>query len=125
MELCNQRKLNEILQAFNSSMKSVFNENLKQVLLYGSYARGDFDVESDIDVMVIVDLHRTEIHEYYEEISKIISKIDLEFDVVLSPVFKSFSEFMKYKNVIPFLQNVEREGVTISAWTRKNWLNKL
>jgi predicted nucleotidyltransferase len=32
-----------------------FHRNLKLVLIYGSYARGDFDSKSDVDVLVVAD----------------------------------------------------------------------
>ena len=41
-----------------SVMESVFallSDKLYKVVLYGSYARGDFTPESDIDIMVVLD----------------------------------------------------------------------
>ena len=37
-------------------LKNIFGGSLEQIWLYGSYARGDFDSESDVNIMVLVDL---------------------------------------------------------------------
>ena len=42
-------------------LKKVFGEKFQSVILYGSYARGDYDEESDIDIMITVDMSREEL----------------------------------------------------------------
>ncbi|MFM6024422.1 MAG: nucleotidyltransferase domain-containing protein, partial [Dolichospermum sp.] len=32
---------------------AVYGNNLKQVILFGSYARGDFTSDSDIDILIV------------------------------------------------------------------------
>ncbi|MBW2149376.1 MAG: nucleotidyltransferase domain-containing protein [Deltaproteobacteria bacterium] len=41
-----------LLSELKSGLKSVYGERLKGVCLYGSYARGEDDRESDVDVPV-------------------------------------------------------------------------
>jgi uncharacterized protein len=36
--------------------REIFGKALEQVILYGSYARGDYDNESDVDIMLLVNL---------------------------------------------------------------------
>ena len=46
-------------------------KRVKKVVLYGSYARGDYNSNSDIDIMFLTDLSDTEIIEYRDKISDI------------------------------------------------------
>lgn len=52
--ICAQKELNSILQKLTQIYRSVYGENLVQVILYGSYARGDYHTDSDVDVVAIV-----------------------------------------------------------------------
>ena len=55
---------NNIIQKVTSKLvnKSVeaLGETLNRIVLYGSYARGDFTPESDIDVMILLDCKHEE-----------------------------------------------------------------
>ena len=44
------------LGEFLTDVRSLFGEKLKSVIVYGSYARGDYNEHSDIDVMILVSL---------------------------------------------------------------------
>lgn len=47
--------LKKILQTIMDCYKQVYGDSLHTVYLYGSYARGDYDNESDIDIVAIVE----------------------------------------------------------------------
>lgn len=44
--------LNSLLKQYIEEIGKIYGEHLKSVILYGSYARGDFRPESDIDIMI-------------------------------------------------------------------------
>ena len=54
---------NLILQ-YVDSVQKIYGTHLKQVILYGSYARGDFTEDSDVDLMILVDLNEEETGQY-------------------------------------------------------------
>ena len=56
--MCDTNTLNEILLKTVNKFKSIYSDSLESVILYGSYARGDYDDESDIDVVALVDMNR-------------------------------------------------------------------
>ena len=106
-----------LLSSLVEKVKSTFGDSLVSIILYGSYARGDFDAESDIDVMVILDLPSDEITRYNYEIDKLASRLSLETDIctTVSISLQDNMTFSKYSSFLPFFSNIVSEGVTLYA----------
>lgn len=113
--MCNREKLNVILKEAYKGLEKIFEGKLEAVILYGSYARGDYDEESDIDIMALVDLDKSELAKYRRRVSELAGDIDIEYDVLLSVKLQDKFTFEKYKSALPYYMNVEREGVEIVA----------
>ena len=111
--MCDKNLLNELLQKVAEHSKEVFGDKLKSVILYGSYARGDYDEESDIDVMIMVDLPPEELARYREIVIDYCVDLNIEHLVVIMPKLQSLSLFEQWKNALPFYQNVIKEGVRV------------
>jgi len=109
--------LNNITNNITSAAIIIFGDKLKNVILYGSYARGDYDDESDIDIMVVVDAPAIELAKYRDEISRLSSRLSLETDdcVTISIFLQDRETFTKYKDALPFFSNVLSEGVMLFA----------
>ena len=90
-------------------------DKLHKVILYGSYARGDYDNESDIDVMILADITMAEAAEARRKIRDLIDNIDMEHDVLLSLHVTSSAMFYAFLNAQPFYQNVLKDGVVLCA----------
>jgi len=104
------KSINELLILVDQ----VFGEKAKRVILYGSYARGDFNRSSDIDVMILTDLNEEELIEYRDKLWDLAYDIELENNVILSPLVKNIDKFNYWLNALPFYMNVEKEGVILS-----------
>ena len=78
------KAINEFLVKANN----MFGDRAKKIILYGSYARGDFNKSSDIDIMILTDLTDDEIVEYSEKIWDFAYDIELENNVILSILIK-------------------------------------
>lgn len=113
--MCDNNTLNIILSKTVDKFKATFQTSLKSVILYGSYARGDYDSESDIDVVALVDMDRAELNKYFNDMAKFSSDIDLEYGIMLSPSIVPFNDYNKYKNDLPYYSNIATEGVVLSA----------
>lgn len=50
-----------LLTDYLAEIQKIYGLHLKSVILYGSYARGDYTPESDVDIMILVDLPDDEI----------------------------------------------------------------
>lgn len=91
-------------------LKNIFGGSLEQIWLYGSYARGDFDSESDVNIMVLVDLPKDKLSSYRRKVSDLSSVLDLKYDVLLSTKLQDKETFQKFAEVLPFFKNIIREG---------------
>ena len=74
------KKESDALQAFNQRLLSELGKQVRQVILFGSKARGDSAPDSDIDVLILAD---EEGRQQRKTISKISSQIGLDYDVCL------------------------------------------
>lgn len=111
----NKNNWMEILLRLTNELKNVYKDTLKIVVLYGSVARGTAGEDSDIDIMVVVDVPQDELKMYEEQLCDISTDFALEYFKVFSIVDVSYSEYEEWKTVSPFYQNVEKEGITLYA----------
>lgn len=107
-----QGEQNGIL-SFRDKLLSSFPERIKRVVLFGSKARGDDLPESDIDVLVIVDLRDREL---WEQIIYLAHDLNYESDFLfhLSPVVMSEEEFNRLlKHERRFALDALEEGILL------------
>ena len=109
--------INKILEKFTNKVRLLLGDRLKRIILYGSYARGDYNKDSDIDIMILTDLNFKEIEDYRDKISDIAYDIEEEnnFNISLSPIVKNIDNYNKRINVVPFYMNVQRDGVILNG----------
>ena len=109
-----QEELQRILDEVTAGLREIFGAKLENVILYGSYARGDADEQSDIDIMALINgVPREELWKYREAVHKKISLIEeeWEYDILLSVILEDVPTFQEYANYMPFFKNVIREGI--------------
>ncbi len=95
------------------SYRKVYGGDIQGICLYGSYARGDYDENSDLDFVAIVKGDRRNLQSKLDEVWNDTVKMDLEYDVVTSPTVIPVDEFKKYRDELPYYQNIFREGKRI------------
>ena len=59
------------LEIFIKELSKLFGKRIKKIILYGSYARGDFNKNSDIDLMILTDLDDEELKKYRIKVREI------------------------------------------------------
>ena len=108
--------INKIIDDFVTQVKKLLGKKIKKVILYGSYARGDYNESSDIDIMILTDLTDDEIVKYRREIVHLAYDIeyDNDFEISLSPLLKNIDKFNYWLEALPFYMNVQKEGVVLS-----------
>ncbi len=113
--MCTSIDLKKILNEVAVCYKQVYGKALHSVYLYGSYARGDYNSNSDIDIVAIVDGDRNELQKKLKLVWNLASDLDLEYEVIVSPTIIPLAEFNQYKNDLPYYSNILKEGVKLSA----------
>ena len=58
--------ISDIVLEFATDLKTILGQNLSKIILYGSYARMDYDASSDVDIMILVTLSDEEIKKLEE-----------------------------------------------------------
>ena len=107
------KKLNIILNEVARDTKALYGNKLKEILLYGSYARGEYDNESDIDLMVLIDVEESELRQYDKKLNNIINEIGYRHLKVLSILDLTCERLKKWVDVVPFYKKVRDEGIVI------------
>lgn len=101
---------NDILQMIKKSVK--VSDPDATLILYGSYARGDNNDESDIDLLVLIDKEKITRD---DEIKFIYPLYDIELTtgVIITPLVYSKNYWKTGHKVTPFYENVNREGIVL------------
>lgn len=112
--MCIKSKLNIITSAVAEEAKRLLGDKLDAVILFGSYARGDYDDESDIDIMVKIKGTRDDLRKYRYDLVDFCSDLSLEHDITVSILLYDTETFDRYRNAMPFLRNVQKDGVHVA-----------
>ncbi len=110
--------IKNILEEYVNGLLKMIGKNLKQVILYGSYARGEQNKNgeiSDIDIMILVDLEEDKIKELEKKVIDYSYDLDLEYDILLSPMIENIENYNNRKGYMAFYKNIEKEGVLLNG----------
>ena len=110
ISMCNKNEAVEILHQVYDRCNMIFGK-IEKCYLYGSYARGDYHTESDVDILLTVEMNHEEIAKYRMDVAEVSSDLSLEHDVTVSIAVKPAEQFERYREVLPFYQNVVNEGI--------------
>ena len=91
----------------------IANMVVNKIILYGSYARGDYNDSSDIDIMILTDLTENEISKYKEKRWEFTYDIELVNNVLISPTIRNIDIYNIRITYHPFYKNVQKEGVIL------------
>ncbi len=100
--------IKDIIKELKSGLEKKYGSQLKCILLFGSYARGEETEDSDIDIAVILDdfdYACTEI----ERTGDIVSSLSLKFDTLISLVPIKEKDWLERKTTL--ISNIKRDGV--------------
>ena len=107
--------ISNIIQDFAKNVRKILGNSLDSVIVYGSYARGDYSELSDIDVMLLVYLGEEEIKKISDQISDLAFDFMMKYGVDISPVITNTDHFNYWVDNLPYYRNVRDEGVRLSA----------
>lgn len=105
----------KIMLEFAQGIKEILEDKLSKIILYGSYARGDYNEKSDIDIMVLTTLTDEEIEKIETSIFDLAFDFQMDYGVDISVVVKNEDHFNYWLGALPFYDNVQREGVVLNG----------
>ena len=102
-----------LLEQYISEIKKIYGVHLRKVILYGSYARGDFKLDSDIDIMILLDMSDLDLKAYSRQLSYMTYDFNMDNDLDIKPIVKNEEHFKKWVVNYPFYSNIQKEGVVL------------
>lgn len=102
--------MHDFLFEMYKKLREKFGDSIVKVILFGSYARGDYSAESDIDLLVVVKDDR----DIEDDVRKIIYSFIPVVGRLISVKIIKAENYAKMKEInYSFIQSVEREGIVI------------
>ena len=99
-----------LLAEYKSGLYRIYGKHLKNIYLFGSFARGEETIDSDVDVLIIL----SDLKHYGAEIqrtSQLTSDLSLKNNITISRVFVAERNWQAMDS--PLLRNVHVEGKRI------------
>jgi predicted nucleotidyltransferase len=103
-------QISTLLTNFQEKITDIYQDELKQLILFGSQARGEATDDSDIDILVVLKtLHKDK--ERHQKIIEVISDLCIDYGKLISCIYLSEERYQSEKS--PLLINIEREGIVL------------
>jgi predicted nucleotidyltransferase len=104
------------LEDFVARLRHHYGDDLLRVVLFGSKARGDFDYESDLDLLVVVRFPDEDYWRHRKQIVDMAWEAGFEHSLVLSTVIRTPAEYdrMQHDRLL-FYRNIKQDGIEL--WT--------
>jgi predicted nucleotidyltransferase len=103
-----QEPIKRLLEELKQGLIAIYGRRLKGLYLFGSYARGEEDAESDLDVLIVLD----RVVRYGAELdrtSELTAKLSLDYRLSISRVFVSNRNWKNQASA--FLTNAREEAI--------------
>ncbi len=98
----------EIASKTRSELEKIYGKRLRSVYLYGSAARDQLHLDSDIDIAIILD-QITDRFEEHERTSQLGSDVSLEYNTLVSFLFVSEADYRKGRFAVH--RTIREEGI--------------
>lgn len=103
--------IQQVAKEYKVNLQTIYGDELVELVLFGSYARGDFHEESDVDFAIVLrDSHiRTPSDMINTDI--VDSRLSLKYGLMLSSLLTSYKK--KQTSMQGVYQDIRKEGILI------------
>lgn len=106
-----KKDMDFILKGYISEIKDILGDDCKKVVIYGSYARGEHEEDSDIDIAIFTNRPPEDFYLLINDISEVTFEFNVKYNIILSPVFQNIKHYNRMLKAVPYYQSIEREGI--------------
>jgi len=106
-----QKELMKTISNMISSLQGIYGDLLKEIILYGSYARGTQTDESDVDIALM--LNGKPSKKVNNAMIDCVASYELECGRVLSVIDIDYKKYKDNINILPFYKNIKKEGIVL------------
>jgi predicted nucleotidyltransferase len=110
-EYCMDSIISKIAIEYNDLLKEVYGDDLAELVLFGSYARGDQYGESDVDLAVVFRDRHPQTFEDKVHTSRLASQLSLKYGLLLAPLTTSLHK--KQTSMQGVYKEISIEGITV------------
>ncbi len=103
--------LTSVVQNYLHEIREILGNDYIKGVVYGSFARGEYSEESDIDIAIFTNRNPEDLYVLRSEIADITFEYDMKYDIILSPVFHNVALFNRMLGVMPYYQSIQKEGI--------------
>ena len=106
----NDKIIEKIKTEVPELVQTLMQDDLVEIVLYGSCARGDYTEDSDVDIALLTKSDRIEAQKYTGELSMIATELAMKYFAVVNFVCLPYEEFVEKKSWYSYFKNIEKEG---------------
>ncbi|MBP5597192.1 MAG: nucleotidyltransferase domain-containing protein [Pseudobutyrivibrio sp.] len=105
--------LEKIKKIIVRDIPKALQDDCREIILYGSCARGDFTSDSDVDVAILTDSDRETVKKYDSKIDDIATSIGIDTMAIVNFVCLPKKEFEEKNTWYPYFMNIKKEGIVL------------
>jgi predicted nucleotidyltransferase len=94
-----------------NGLLAIFDDKIRQIILYGSVARNEESAESDIDIAIILECYLE--GKLKDDFVSWAADMELKYNKVFSIIDIEESKMQKWGDILPFYKNIRREGIVL------------
>jgi predicted nucleotidyltransferase len=103
-----KENIKPIIEEFKTRLRELYGKKLKNIILYGSWARGDAKEHSDIDLAVLLE-GEVDPGREIDRMIEIITDLQMRYNTLISVYPISMKNYKSINS--PLLMNLHREGI--------------
>jgi predicted nucleotidyltransferase len=101
----------QIAKEYKAALQEIYGDDLAELILFGSYARGDQHEESDVDFAVVMKDPATRSFPILDKTSHLATDLYMKYGLIVSSLVVSLQK--KQSSMLGVYQDIRKEGVII------------